>query len=753
MIRNRKIPYGFYGAFLVIMLILSYFIGGLGTFEDANIITSMNYINYIVADPFRNWWNEHTPTFLLVGAVVWFALVTKHHIYLNRNFQFDKEYGDAEWADVKQLCNQLMDSDDTKNRIITESLAISKGVAGGKTVLSNNNMIVIGSPGTGKTTGVLAPNLLRPYNSKVILDIKGDLYRKYGNFLIEKGVRVNVLNFIEPLKSDRHNFFKYVEREEDLIKLIGNLFSSVRKPEATTNQDPFWDDAAKLYLQSLFYFEWLGAREEGRLASMNSILDLVNMESIPSPSNPEITRLQEKMEALAARKGETYPPVRDYYKLKKGASDTVSSVVLIVNAMLALWDTAAVRRIFSGNDIDLRGIGLGEEVGSSGVRNPNKKTVLFLVLPDNDKSYTPIISMFYTQLFDILMRASENELHAPLPIDVEVYMDEFYAGPKPSDPDELIGTIRSRNISMIPFLQSPAQGKTLFPQDKWDVFLDNCAVMTFLGSGPSSHATHEWISKLLDETTIDTRDDTAGQGSNTRGDMRYGKMGRSLMRPDAVRKMPREDCIVFIEGHNPVYDKKATPFDTKEFKHAMSLGTYEHPVRAIYNEETGEYRTIIETSPFIELSEDDLKFYREAAKTDNSIKIFDIDDEQALYLNWGQEPKLSEDELAELFRNIKKRDLSNAPIPDDIRLMQESEKSVPDSGTSTHTDKAKWDLSGSIEDCIKRYAAYLNFDELDEIMKGVKQGLGDNQIKEYFTLEASRMSEYRNAFLVMNKYQ
>ena len=143
----------------------------------------------------------------------------------------------------------------------------------------------------------------------------------------------------------------------------------------------------------------------------------------------------------------------------------------MVNAMLRLCETAGVKRIVEEDDIDIKSLGLGVD------GNPNKKTALFLILPDNDDSFNFLIAMFYTQLFDVLIRTADFECGGSLPIHVRLWADEYYAGPKPLDTEKLMGTIRSRNLSIVPILQSIAQIKTLFPNDKWEIFCENCAVM------------------------------------------------------------------------------------------------------------------------------------------------------------------------------------------------------------------------------------------------------------------------------------
>ena len=175
------------------------------------------------------------------------------------------------------------------------------------------------------------------------------------------------------------------------------------------------------------------------------------------------------MQELQERYGEDYPPVRDYRKLKEGASETVRSIVIMVNAQLRLFEIPEIKRIFEGtDDIDIPSLGLGVD------ENPEKKTALFLVMPSGDSSYNLFINMFYTQLFTVLKRIADNQRDGQLPIHVWLWADEYYAGPKPLNCETLLGEIRSRNMSIVPILQDIAQIKTLYPNDKWKIYRKLC---------------------------------------------------------------------------------------------------------------------------------------------------------------------------------------------------------------------------------------------------------------------------------------
>lgn len=735
MIDRRKIPWGMLLLLLAGMSVLTYFLCGLLKMQGVTLSNYQAKLLYIITHPMQNWWTQKTPAAFGIVFVTW-IMVVAWYINYYRNTHLGAENGTEQWGNIRKLSKTLRDKDESKNTYLSQHIAVSD------TILSNRNMLIIGGSGSYKTTSVVTPNLLRATGSNVILDIKGDLLRKHGNYLKKHGVKIRVLNLINPEESDRYNPFRYMEKETDLIKLITNIQAAVKPPDAMKG-DPFWDDGVALYLQSMFYYEWLQSKEEKRNGTMNNILRFVNMESIRIDEEGT-TQLQAEMDRLAKVKGDNYPPVRDYRKLKEGAAETVRSIIIMVNAMLRLCETASLKRIFEDDDMDIKSLGLGVD------GNPKKKTALFLVMPDNDPSFNFLISMFYTQMFDVLTRTADFECGGSLPIHVRLWADEFYAGPKPKDTEVLMGTIRSRNISIVPVLQSIAQIKSVFQQDKWEIFMDNCAAVIYLGSGPASYSTHKYISDLLGEMTIDTREDSQTTGTHGNASLQNRRLGRVLMTPAEVKRMPRKDCIIFLEGQYPIYDRKAIPFKTKEWLESQALAFpngYHHPVRVVYNPETLSYRTITAKSRIQFLDKEEVKFYEQAAEQDETIKVFEMGEEEFLYLNWRKQPMVTEKELSEIFQQARRekeqsRQGKMMGIPEDV--LQEE---LYDNTSKYEGKSKKWDLSGSIYDCIKRYSSELTEEQLDEIIMGLEEGLSEAEVKSYFQLPVEKMRRYREAYM------
>lgn len=737
-IQRRKLPWGLLTVLLVLMLILAYLLSGLMKLDGVTLLNWQNRFAEVLLHPFQNWWNEKSIAFLGIAFFAWFGMVT--YLMDNyRNRQAGVEHGSEEWADLKQIRRTLTDKDETKNTLLSENVAVANDK------LSNLNMLVVGGAGSYKTTSVVMRNLQLAAMTNVFLDIKGELLRKNGNYLKAHGIAVKSLNFINMEQSDRWNPFNYIHSEKDLVKIVTNLQESVKPPDAMKGE-PFWDEASGLYLMSLFSYEWFRQEEEKKehpkhyqVATLPRVVELANMEMQPG-SREDSTKLQEKMEELERKHGRAYPPVRDYFKLKGAAEakETISSVILMVNAMLRLCETPELKRILEEDDIDIKSLGTGAD------HIPGKKTALFLVMPDNDPSFNFLISMFYTTMYDVLLYTADHECGGKLPIHVRLWADEFYAGPKPTRTEVLMGTIRGRNMSIVPILQSIAQAQALFPQNKWEIFVENCAVMVYLGSGPGAKSTHEYISKLLGDMTIDTRDDGRSFGSHGNSNIQNRKSGRTLMTPAEVRRMSRKDCLIFIEGQYPIFDRKAIPFHTKRWMEAEKLAGkngYRHPVEVVFDEETRSYITVQQKEKIEFLTKEEKEIYRQLAKTDENLHYWEVDADAFLYMNFRR-PQPTEEEIEQIFQKAKRekdalRQLQNTEeeLPEDIRAMLQQEKP---------------DLSGSVIECIERYQKELSAEQKEILINSLVLGLTEKQVKNMFFQPKERMEKLQKAYLFQN---
>lgn len=346
--------------------------------------------------------------------------------------------------------------------------------------------------------------------------------------------------------------------------------------------------------------------------------------------------------------------------------------------------------------------------------------------------------------YDVLLYTADHECGGKLPIHVRLWADEFYAGPKPTRTEVLMGTIRGRNMSIVPILQSIAQAQALFPQNKWEIFVENCAVMVYLGSGPGAKSTHEYISKLLGDMTIDTRDDGRSFGSHGNSNIQNRKSGRTLMTPAEVRRMSRKDCLIFIEGQYPIFDRKAIPFRTKRWMEAEKLAGkngYRHPVEVVFDEETRSYITVQQKEKIEFLTKEEKEIYRQLAKTDENLHYWEVDADAFLYMNFRR-PQPTEEEIEQIFQKAKRekdalRQLQNTEeeLPEDIRAMLQQEKP---------------DLSGSVIECIERYQKELSAEQKEILINSLVLGLTEKQVKNMFFQPKERMEKYQKAYLFQN---
>ena len=350
MFTKNKVQISTYMVLLIPFVLLGIFASGLFSFSDLTLMNIGDKVMYLLYHiwEYKRFFNEKTMMCIGWSVILWVFLCS-YIMYHFRDFHSDIQNGSEEWADPYEVTKRRANPDDSLNRIISKNVKISTQ---GEGAPSNNNMVVVGSSGKYKTTSIVIPNSLNSSANQITLDVKGEIMYKLGLYITKiQHKTIRCLNLKYPELSDRYNPFAYIECEEDIINLIENIYDSLTPPDAMVN-DPFWPEGAKLYLQSLFYYEWWYAKKEGRKGSINNILVLINDETkkdttikVQKGQQPP-SYLQLKMDKLAKEDSPDNPAVRDYRKLKEGAAETVRSIIIIVNAKLKLFETAALKRIF-----------------------------------------------------------------------------------------------------------------------------------------------------------------------------------------------------------------------------------------------------------------------------------------------------------------------------------------------------------------------------------------------------------------------
>lgn len=569
-------------------------------------------LNMVCADPFGNYYNQYT--FKAAGFMLFvYAIVLIMYYTSQKNYMPGREYGISKLADVKKVNAAIADKEESKNRILGQGLRISLDT---RHTGLNNNVLVIGGSGAGKTFYVVKPNIMQMNSSFIITDPKGELLRSTGEMLKKNGYNVKVINLLEMEKSDCYNPFAYIRGETDVVKLVTNIISNTT-PKGASGQDPFWEKAEGLFLQALFYYVWL--EEKPAYRNFGSVLKLIGEAEVTEEG--KLSKLGLRMAYLEKNSsaGENHPAVKQYNKCMRGAGDTVRSIIISASSRLASLENSQVLRLLSKDGLGLAGLGTG--VNGDG----RTKTALYCVIPDSDKTYNYIIGMLYTQVFQELYFQADFNYGGRLPIHVTFMLDEFCNVALPDDFCSLLSTMRSREISSVIIIQNLAQIKALF-KDTWETVPGNCDSLVYLGGNEAS--THEYISKLLGKSTIDKKSsgETRGrQGSSSRN---YDVLGREIMMPDEVRKMDNKKCLVFIRGFNPVMDNKFIPSSHKMFAQTADGGgsPYQHNVQA----EKGT-----EGQAFTILNSNSLKYYENLKEKGGEVYIDTLSYEDLQWL--GQE--------------------------------------------------------------------------------------------------------------------
>ncbi len=549
----------------IIMLVTFVFMGYLtagiiGRLNRGNIFYAVDIINDVLKHPFRNYKNQWTLLSMALWGVGWLLWFENYYMNL-KNYMLHQEYGSAQWEDAKVLTKKFSDKEEAKNRILSSNLRIS---INDKETMINNNLLIIGGSGAWKTTSILEPNLLQYQSSYIYTDPSGEILRRNGRGLLEKGYQIRVLNLVEMKKSDGYNPFAYIRNNSDVTRLISNLMLNTT-PKTTGAQDPFWDKAEKMYLQAIFYYIYY----ESDIKNIPEAIKLMNKAKVnESGQSSELDMIMEELE-MTSELGERHPAIVCYKKCIAGAGDTIRSIIISANSRFDPMDqNEALQRILRRDEMKLADIGMGKN------GDQKTRTALFIIIPDNgDKTYNFLAGMLYSQVFQELYYQSDIVVRGRLPIYVQVWMDEFANITLPDSFSELLSTMRKRGISCSIIIQAMAQLKALF-KDHWETIQGNCDTMVYLGGNEKN--THKEISEMLGKWTIDKRSTSKSFGKSESSSRSEDSVGRELLTPDEVRRMPKKNCIVFVCGQNPVYDEKYNLFQSKQYKYCQTLGEYIH---------------------------------------------------------------------------------------------------------------------------------------------------------------------------------
>jgi len=456
-------------------------------------------------------------------------------IYLSaqRNYRRREEHGSARWGSPAQVNKKYADRVPAQNKILTQNVSVGLD---SRRHRRNLNTLICGGSGAGKTRFFAKPNLCQTNSSYVVLDPKGELLRDTGNLLLAKGYDIKVLDLINMEKSHCYNPFVYLRSDNDIQRLVTNLFKNTT-PKGSQSQDPFWDQAATMLLLALiFYLHYEAPPEE---QNFPMVMEMIRAGEVREDDETYKSALDILFERLEMRNPE-HIALKYYRSYHSGSGKTLKSIQITLISRLEKFNLESLASITQNDELELWSIG-------------EKKTAVFAIIPDNDSSFSFLVGMLYTQLFQQLYYQADVIHGGRLPVHVHFLMDEFANVALPDEFDKLLSTMRSREISVSIIIQNLAQLKALF-EKQWESIVGNCDEFLYLGGNEQS--THEYVSKLLGKETIDTNSYGQSKGRNGSYSTNWQLAGRELMTPDEVRMLDNRYALLFIRGERPVEDLK-----------------------------------------------------------------------------------------------------------------------------------------------------------------------------------------------------
>ena len=472
-----------------------------------------------------------------------------------RNYRRREEHGSAKWGDARAVNKKYCQTPKSENKLMTQNVSIGLNA---KKHRRNLNTLVCGGSGAGKTRFYCKPNLMQCNSSFVILDPKGEIVRDVGKLLEAKGYEIKVLDLISMEKSHCYNPFVYLQNDNDIQRLVTNLFKSTT-PKGSQSNDPFWDTAASMLLLALvFYLHYEAPEDEQNFAMVMEMLRAGVIEDEEEPRPSPLDNLFSELEY----ENPDHIALKYYHSYHSGSAKTLKSIQITLAARLEKFNLESLASLTSTDELELETLG-------------EKKTALFALIPDNDTSFNFLVSILYTQLFQQLFYSADHIHGGSLPIPVHFLMDEFANVSLPDDFDKILSVMRSRSVSVSIILQNLAQLKALF-EKQWESIVGNCDEFLYLGGNEQS--THKYVSELLGKSTIDTNTYGKSEGRSGSYSTNYQISGRELLTPDEVRMLDNRYAILFIRGERPVLDFKydILKHPTVALTADGKAGVYEH---------------------------------------------------------------------------------------------------------------------------------------------------------------------------------
>ena len=477
------------------------------------------------------------PADLLIGLAIGGLLRLMIYIRSKNAKKYRKgiEYGSARWGNAKDI-EPYVDPVFQNNVILTqtERLTMNSRPKDPKTA-RNKNVLIVGGSGSGKTRFWLKPNLMQCHSSFVVTDPKGSIVVECGKLLLHEGYKVKILNTINFKKSMHYNPFAYIKSEKDILKLVTTLIANT-KGEGKAGDD-FWVKAETLLYTALIAYIYYEAPEHEQ--NFTTLIEFINA----SEEREDDEEFKNNVDLMFDRLEEKDPQhfaVRQYKKYKLAAGKTAKSILISCGARLAPFDIKELRELTAYDELELDTLG-------------DRKTALFIIISDTDATFNFLVSMCYTQLFNLLCDKADDVYGGRLPVHVRCLIDECANIGQIPNLEKLMATIRSREISACLVLQAQSQLKALY-KDNADTIIGNCDSMIFLGG--KEKTTLKDLTETLGKETIDMFNTSDTRGSQRSYGINYQRLGKELMSMDELSVMDGGKCILQLRGVRPFFSDK-----------------------------------------------------------------------------------------------------------------------------------------------------------------------------------------------------
>ena len=504
-----------------------------GADSSAKILSFFNALPIALNNPLPSF----HPLDLLIGIFCGAGL--RLAVYLKgknaKKYRHNVEYGSARWGTAKDIEPFIAPKfEDNVILTKTERLMMSnrpKNPANAR----NKNVLIIGGSGSGKTRFWLKPNLLQMHSSYVVTDPKGSIVIECGNALLKHGYTIKIFNTINFQKSMHYNPFAYIHSEKDILKLVTTLIANTKGDGKAG--DEFWTKAETLlYCALIGYIHYEAPVEE---QNFSTLIEFINAMEVREDDEEFKNPVDLMFDALETEKPNHFA-VRQYKKYKLAAGKTAKSILISCGARLAVFDIAELREVTAYDELELDTLG-------------DRKTALFLIMSDTDDSFNFLISMCYTQLFNLLCEKADDVYGGRLPVHVRCLIDEAANIGQIPRLEKLVATIRSREISACLVLQAQSQLKAIY-KDNADTIIGNMDTSIFLGG--KEPTTLKELAAVLGKETIDTYNTGESRGRETSHSLNYQKLGKELMSQDELAVMDGGKCILQLRGVRPFLSDK-----------------------------------------------------------------------------------------------------------------------------------------------------------------------------------------------------